>query len=66
MADNGWFVSVTPDVAYEAEIQELAARYPIGQLMAETDGPWPFEGKFAGRHDKTGDGARRHCRDCGD
>lgn len=49
MADNGWFVSVTPDVAYEAEIQELAARYPIGQLMAETDGPWPFEGKFAGR-----------------
>jgi len=49
IAANGWFISVTPDVLYEAEIRKIAAVYPLSQLMAETDGPWPYEGKFAGR-----------------
>ncbi|MFM1655510.1 TatD family hydrolase [Brevibacillus sp. B_LB10_24] len=49
MAQNGYYVSFTPDIAYEAEIRELAARYPLEQMMAETDGPWPFEGPFQGR-----------------
>ncbi|WP_243643877.1 TatD family hydrolase [Paenibacillus pinisoli] len=49
MIASGYYVSITPDAAYEPEIIELVKRYPIGQLMAETDGPWPFEGPYSGR-----------------
>lgn len=45
---NGYFISVTPDIVYEEEIQKLAMAYPISQMMVETDGPWPFEGPFQG------------------
>ncbi|MFE8697903.1 TatD family hydrolase [Cytobacillus sp. FJAT-53684] len=44
--NNGYFISFTPDIVYEKEIQELAKGYPIDQMMVETDGPWPFEGPF--------------------
>ncbi len=46
MINNGYTISVTPDVLYEKEIQTLVKQYPLEQLMAETDGPWPFKGKF--------------------
>ncbi|MBB6675503.1 TatD family hydrolase [Cohnella nanjingensis] len=46
---EGYYVSVTPDVAYEQEIRTLASVVPLDRLMAETDGPWPFEGPYAGR-----------------
>lgn len=49
MAASGYMVSVTPDVAYEAEIQQLVREYPTQLLMVETDGPWPFEGIYAGQ-----------------
>ena len=49
MAQNGYYISFTPDIVYEHEIQELACVYPIHQVMTETDGPWPFEGPFTGR-----------------
>ncbi|PZD93706.1 TatD family deoxyribonuclease [Paenibacillus sambharensis] len=49
MAAAGYYVSITPDVRYEAEIQALVRQYPLTQLMVETDGPWPFEGQYAGR-----------------
>jgi TatD DNase family protein len=49
MIENGYYVSVTPDVVYEEEIQCLVKRYPINKLMIETDGPWPFEGPFLGQ-----------------
>jgi TatD DNase family protein len=49
MIQNGYFISITPDVIYEEEIQELATIYPLEYLMIETDGPWPFEGPFQGR-----------------
>ena len=49
MIDNGYTVSVTPDVLYEEEIQELVRMYPIESLMVETDGPWRFEGVFLER-----------------
>ena len=45
---NGYFISVTPDIVYEEEIQQLAITYPLNQIMVETDGPWPFEGPFQG------------------
>lgn len=46
MIHNGYFISVTPDVLYEKEIQQLVERYPLEGIMVETDGPWPFEGPF--------------------
>jgi TatD DNase family protein len=46
MIDNGYFISVTPDVLYEKEIQQLVQQYPLEGMMVETDGPWPFEGPF--------------------
>ncbi|MBB6636585.1 TatD family hydrolase [Cohnella thailandensis] len=49
MARYGCYVSFTPDVLYEPDIRELASSYPLERIMAETDGPWPFEGPFAGR-----------------
>jgi TatD DNase family protein len=49
MIQNRFYVSVTPDVCYEREIQELVLYYPLELLMIETDGPWPFEGPFSGK-----------------
>lgn len=49
MIENGYFISVTPDVVYETEIQQLVKQYPLSQMMAETDGPWPFSGPFEGQ-----------------
>lgn len=48
MIHNGYFISVTPDVVYEKEIQDLVQVYPLEQIMVETDGPWPFKGPFEG------------------
>jgi len=49
MIANGYLISITPDVDYEEEIQSLVRQYPLPLLMAETDGPWPFEGVYTGR-----------------
>ncbi|RDW17325.1 TatD family deoxyribonuclease [Oceanobacillus arenosus] len=48
MIRNGYFISITPDVLYETEIQQVVKQYPLAQMMVETDGPWPFTGPFAG------------------
>ncbi|MBP1949730.1 TatD family hydrolase [Virgibacillus litoralis] len=48
MAKNGYSISVTPDVVYEMEIQDIVRAYPLSHVMVETDGPWPFEGIFKG------------------
>jgi TatD DNase family protein len=49
LAAGGYYISVTPEVRYDEETRELARTYPLDLLMVETDGPWPFEGPFAGR-----------------
>lgn len=50
MLANGYFVSVTPEVALEEpENVSLVQNYSINQIMVETDGPWPFEGPFSGK-----------------
>jgi TatD DNase family protein len=46
LISNGYYISFTPDIVYEKEIQHLVRDYPIDKLMAETDGPWKFEGPF--------------------
>lgn len=45
---NGYVVSVTPDVTYKPKIHSIVKQTPLSQLMVETDGPWPFEGRFTG------------------
>lgn len=52
MIEAGYYISITPDVAYEAEIISLVERYPIELMMVETDGPWPFEGPYSGERTK--------------
>lgn len=49
MIENGYFISVTPEIVYKEKIQRIAQVYPIEQMMVETDGPWPFEGPFSGK-----------------
>ncbi|HLR09558.1 MAG TPA: TatD family hydrolase [Bacillota bacterium] len=49
MQENGYVISVTPDILYEPEIQALAQFYPLTQIMMETDGPWSFKGPFQNR-----------------
>ena len=46
MKNMGYYISVTPDVCYEKEIQRLVEHYPLSQMMIETDGPWRFDGPF--------------------
>lgn len=46
MMTNSYYISITPDVLYEEEIQQLVMTYPLELMMIETDGPWPFEGPF--------------------
>lgn len=43
MIDRQYYISITPDVACESEIQQLVRDYPLELMMTETDGPWPFE-----------------------
>ncbi|MEK5232135.1 TatD family hydrolase [Lysinibacillus sp. FSL K6-0232] len=49
LIQHGYAISITPDCLYEEEIQQLIQAYPIELMMVETDGPWPFEGPFAGK-----------------
>ena len=49
MIANKYYISVTPDILKEEEIRKLAKRYPLSLMMAETDGPWPFEECFPGQ-----------------
>jgi TatD DNase family protein len=49
MIQTGYHISITPDVLYEEEIQQLVRTYPLDLMLVETDGPWPFEGPFAGQ-----------------
>lgn len=46
MVTNGYCISVTPEVLYKEKIKNVVKQYPLDQLMVETDGPWPFEGKL--------------------
>jgi TatD DNase family protein len=49
LKSNRYHISVTPDVLYEEEIQEIVQEFPLDLMMVESDGPWPFKGPFAGK-----------------
>jgi TatD DNase family protein len=45
----GYFISLSPEVAYRARDQDLARMLPADRILVETDGPWPYGGQFVGR-----------------
>ncbi len=45
----GYFISLTPEVAYRERDRDLARMIPANRMLVETDGPWPYGGQFAGR-----------------
>jgi len=47
--DAGYFISLTPEVAYRDRDRDLARMLPANRMLVETDGPWPYGGQFAGR-----------------
>ncbi len=47
--DAGYFISLSPEVAYRERDQDLARMLPANRMLVETDGPWPYGGQFAGR-----------------
>lgn len=49
LIENEFFISITPDVIYRDKIQALVEKYPLELMMVETDGPYPFNGPFAGK-----------------
>ncbi|HLQ74265.1 MAG TPA: TatD family hydrolase [Bacillota bacterium] len=46
---NGHVISITPDVCYEEEIQQIVDQVPLKHMLVETDGPWAFDGPFASK-----------------
>jgi TatD DNase family protein len=48
IVEQGYYVSVTPETCYRQRDQELVAAVPLDHLVIETDGPWPYDGEFAG------------------
>ncbi len=47
--DAGYFISLTPEVAYRDRDIRLARMVPLESMLLETDGPWPYRGPFEGR-----------------
>lgn len=44
IAQSGYFISVSPDVLYNAEYAEFVSHIPTACLVVESDGPWPYNG----------------------
>lgn len=40
--EAGYYVSIAPDIAAEAEVRAIVRAFPLERMMAETDGPWKF------------------------
>ena len=49
ICEAGYFVSVTPEVCYRERDRELVRAVPLRNLLLESDGPWPYDGEFAGQ-----------------
>jgi TatD DNase family protein len=43
--EAGHFLGVTPEVAYRDRDRALVEAVPLSQLVAESDGPWPYRGR---------------------
>jgi TatD DNase family protein len=45
IVEAGHFVGITPEVAYRERDRALVQAVPLSQLVAESDGPWPYRGR---------------------
>ena len=43
MVQNGYYISITPDVLQKEKIRKIVSFYPLEYMMVETDGPWKFQ-----------------------
>ncbi|PFN06880.1 MULTISPECIES: TatD family hydrolase [Bacillus cereus group] len=43
MIQNGYYISITPDVLQKEKIRKIVSFYPLEYMMVETDGPWEFQ-----------------------
>ena len=48
IVEAGYLVSVTPEVVYRRRDRELVEAVPLESLLVESDGPWSYQGEFAG------------------
>jgi TatD DNase family protein len=48
IVDAGYLVSVTPEVVYRGRDREMVEAVGLESLLVESDGPWPYQGEFAG------------------
>ena len=48
IVEAGYLVSVTPEVVYRGRDRELVEAVPLESLLVESDGPWCYQGEFAG------------------
>jgi len=48
IVEAGYLISVTPEGVYRERDRELVEAVPIESLLVESDGPWPYQGEFAG------------------
>lgn len=49
IVEAGYYISVTPETCYRGRDRDLVAAVPLSNLVIETDGPWPYDGEFAGQ-----------------
>ncbi len=47
--DQGYYVSITPEVLYRERDQLFVKEISLDLLLLETDGPWPYNGPFEGK-----------------
>ncbi|WP_243525473.1 TatD family hydrolase [Bacillus pseudomycoides] len=43
MIQNGYYISITPDILQKEKIRKIVSFYPLDYMMVETDGPWEFQ-----------------------
>lgn len=48
IVEAGYLVSVTPEVVYRERDRAMVEAVPLASLLVESDGPWPYQGEFAG------------------
>lgn len=44
IVENGYYISVSPDVLYNAAYAEFVSHIPTGCIVVESDGPWFYNG----------------------
>jgi TatD DNase family protein len=49
ICEAGYYISVTPEVCYRERDRQLVQSVPLRHLLVESDGPWAYDGEFAGQ-----------------